>query len=101
MLGSAALGVVALSTGIVLGQFSVARQEDAKAAADQLQAYDLLEEAKDLSTGANLAYIVGGLSLGAAVFFLTMDLLSDPPSGVSPKIACGKSGCLGEVLIRF
>lgn len=101
MLTSASVGVVALTTGLILGQFSVAREQDAEDCPDQPRAIDLLGEAQDFATGANIAYVVGGLSLGTAVVFLVLDLVDEDSPTVVPQVACTAAGCLGSATVRF
>jgi hypothetical protein len=68
-------GVLGIGAGVVLGVLALDRREQADAEADQVAAFNGLEEAKDLATAANVAFVVGGVVAAAGATWLIVELV--------------------------
>jgi len=68
-------GVLGVGAGVVLGVLAVDRRDEADAEADQVAAFNGLEEAKDLATAANVAFVVGGVIAAGGATWLIVELV--------------------------
>ncbi|HZO16465.1 MAG TPA: hypothetical protein VFB62_24490 [Polyangiaceae bacterium] len=70
--GGGALGLVA---GIVLAALAVNRSDDAQAAEVQIERAELHDEATTLALGANIAFVGGGVLMGAGIAWGIVDVV--------------------------
>jgi hypothetical protein len=99
---AAGFSLATLTVGTILGINSLDKSDAARAVPSQSEAYSLFQEAKDLSTGANIAFVVGGVALSATIVYIVLEYTKlDNNTHLAPAIQCGANGCMGLVLTRF
>ena len=99
-LTTAGVGVASLTAGIILGVMSNQKVDDAKNAVDQPTGMSLVHEGEDLATGANIAFVLSGAALTAAVVLFVLDVMKDEPA-VIPAVACTGTGCTASIVYTF
>lgn len=70
--GGGALGLVA---GIVLAALAVDRSDEAQAAEVQIERAELHDQATTLALGANIAFVAGGVLMGAGIAWGIVDVV--------------------------
>lgn len=94
----AALGAGGLVAGGVLGGLALGKNDDAEAAASQLDAATLRDEADGLALGSTIAFIAGGVVLAAGASWGIADVVikskddSAPAATVSVRVGPGGVG---------
>ena len=74
------LGGAGVGVGVMFGLMSDAAHRDAIAAPDFTSAFAAQEESRELATGANVAFAVGGVALLVGAAWLVLDLMGDEPA---------------------
>ena len=78
------LGGAAVGVGVVFGVLSNRAHQDAIDAPDFTSAYASQEDSRELATGANVAFAVGGVALLVGTAWLVLDWIGDDPD--EPRI---------------
>jgi hypothetical protein len=99
-LAAAGVGVTSLTAGIVLGVMSNRKINDARRSVDQPTGMSLVHEGEDLATGANIAFVLSGAALTAAVVLFALDVMKNEPAAI-PAVACTGTGCTASILCTF
>jgi hypothetical protein len=99
-LTAAGVGAASLTAGIIMGVLSNQKVDDAKNAVDQPAGMSLIHEGEDLATGANIALVLSGAALTAAVVLFVLDVTQDEPA-VTPAVACTGTGCTAAIQLTF
>lgn len=99
-LAAAGVGVTSLTAGIILGAMSNRKVDDAKSSVDQPTGMSLVHEGEDLATGTNIAFVLSGAALTAAVVLFVLDVMKDEPAA-TPAVACTGTGCTATINLTF
>jgi hypothetical protein len=67
-------GAAAIAAGVVLGLIASSRHSSAVREVDVVRANDDQHQAHDFATAANISYAVGGVSFGAGLLWMAIDL---------------------------
>jgi tetratricopeptide (TPR) repeat protein len=76
-------GVVGIGAGVALGLLSSSREDDAQAEVEVTRSRDLHDDAGTLATGANVAFVAGGILLATGVVWAIVDLSRSPAPRVT------------------
>lgn len=79
----AGVGVAGIATGAVLGSMADARHDDAVAEPGFFPAMELQQDAEGLATGANVAFVVGGVVLAGGLTWAVLTLVGGSDDGRS------------------